>query len=220
MNNPLGAVGDLLYLLEIQPSLDDVARKYVQNAQREFARVVEISKRTLGFARGGGTISRIDTSEIIQSVLSLIAPKIREKGVSCKSEFVNTAVVYGVETELRQVFWNLLNNAVEAVPRGGQIRLRVSAVPTRSGRPEVRITVADNGPGINRRNLPYLFEPFFTTKDSGNGLGLWVIFEILKKYGGRIKVRSRSETTERSGAVFSILLPVEVASSKAAERAG
>lgn len=220
MNNPLGVVGDLLHLLEMRHSLDDVARNDVRMAQREFARVVEISRRTLGFSKSGGAITRINVSDIVQSVLSLISPKIREKGVSCETEFVSNATVWGVETELRQVFWNLLNNALESVPQGGRIRLRVSTYPSSAGRPRVRVTVADNGPGIRAQDLPCLFEPFFTTKESGNGLGLWVTDEILKKHGGSIKVRSRREAKEGTGAVFSILLPVETATSEAPRRAG
>jgi PAS domain S-box-containing protein len=215
MNNPLGAVGDLLYLLEVQPSLDDVARTHVRMAQREFARVVEIGRRTLGFSKGGGAVTRINVSEMLQSVLSLMVPKIREKSVTCETEFASNVVISGVETELRQVFWNLLNNALEAVPQGGRFRLRVSSNPTYAGRQEVRITVADKGSGIRSRDLPHLFEPFFTTKESGNGLGLWVISEILKKHGGRIKVCSRSEPNEKTGAVFSVVLPVESATGEA-----
>ena len=80
------------------------------------------------------------------------------------------------------------------------------------GVPGVRVTVADNGSGISADHMPHLFEPFFTTKATGNGLGLWITSEIVKKHGGSIRVRSRNGGGKRTGTVFSIFLPAEAAS--------
>jgi len=100
---------------------------------------------------------------------------------------------------------------LDAVPAGGRIRLRVSPSRRDGGGPGVRMTVADNGSGISADHMPHLFEPFFTTKATGNGLGLWITSEIVKKHGGSIRVRSRNGGGKRTGTVFSVLLPAEAA---------
>ncbi len=74
-------------------------------------------------------------------------------------------------------------------------------------------TVADNGSGISADDMPRLFEPFFTTKETGNGLGLWITSELVKKQGGSIRVRSRKAAGERAGTIFSIFLPAEATKS-------
>jgi signal transduction histidine kinase len=92
----------------------------------------------------------------------------------------------------------------------GAIKVRVSkSTYVNSGQPRIRVTVADNGSGINAATLPRIFEPLFTTKEAtGSGLGLWVSKQIIDKHKGSIHVRSRTDG-ERRGTVFSILLPVQ-----------
>ena len=104
-------------------------------------------------------------------------------------------------------------NAVDAMPPGGRLRLRVSRAQERSGnqRAGVRIVCADNGSGIPQADRARIFEPFFTTKkDSGTGLGLWLSEGIVRKHGGQIRVRSCTQNG-RSGTVFSVFLPQNVA---------
>src|SRR5205085_1464220 len=113
--------------------------------------------------------------------------------------------------ELRQIFSNLVVNALEAVGEDG--RVMIHAYRGRDwggeGSPGVRISIADNGPGIPPRSRVHLFEPFFTTKgERGTGLGLWVTLGMVQKHNGTIRVRT-STTRPRHGTVFSIFLPVE-----------
>jgi signal transduction histidine kinase len=107
------------------------------------------------------------------------------------------------------VLWNLLANAIDAIPKGGVIRARVARCHKRDGREGVRITVADNGGGIAPEHLPHLFEPFYTTKSNGNGLGLWVAMQIIDNHNGSIRLRSRT-CGRQTGTVFSIFLPADV----------
>lgn len=206
INNPLDAVGNLLFLAESNPSLDEAARGYIRMAAAEVGRATQIAKQTLGFSRGGENVTRFRPTQVLDSVLELLTPKFRKKAVQCDKDFATDEPIEGVESQIRQVFWNLLVNSLDAVPVGGRIRIRVSAFPTRSGAPGIRLTFADNGHGISRRHLAHLFQPFHTTKDTGNGLGLWVCREILQKHQGSIRVRSQS-VAGRSGTVFSIFLP-------------
>ena len=117
-----------------------------------------------------------------------------------------------MESEIRQILWNLLSNSLDAVPTGGRIRLRVSPSRRNGVVDGVRVTVGDNGGGISAEHMPHLFEPFFTTKETGNGLGLWITSEIVNKHGGSIRVRSRNGVGERTGTVFSVFLPAEATS--------
>lgn len=207
VNNPLDAIGNLLYLLQSEPSLSLQGRAYLKSAESELARVIEICRRTLAFSKSTGTISSFRPTVLMRSVLALLDHKLRHKRVTCETEFLTDAAVDGIETEIRQVLWNLLGNALDAVPEEGKIRVRISDRLAQVGPAGVRITIADNGCGINQNDIHHLFEPFFTTKDSGNGLGLWVVSEILKKHEGRISVHSLSGAREQTGAVFSIYLP-------------
>jgi len=112
------------------------------------------------------------------------------------------------EGELRQVFTNLIGNALDASRNGGQITVRErEATDWRTGRKGVRVTVADKGHGMTRETLAHIFEPFFSTKGlTGTGLGLWVTLEIVQKHEGTIRARS-SPSPEHHGTVFSVFVP-------------
>jgi two-component system sensor kinase FixL len=211
INNPLEAVTNLLYLAEQNPSLDEPAREHLRMAGAEVARAAHIARQTLSFSKGGMAFSRFRTTDVMESVLAMLERKLHNKEVICEKESSGHVEIWGVENEIRQVFWNLLTNSLDAVSAGGRIRLRVFPSRRDGGVPGVRMTVADNGSGISADHLPHLFEPFFTTKPTGNGLGLWITSEIVKKHGGSIRVRSRNGGGKRTGTVFSVFLPAEAA---------
>jgi signal transduction histidine kinase len=115
----------------------------------------------------------------------------------------------GFPGQLRQVFSNLLLNAVDAAGQGGKVVLRVRRACHYSPqpRPGVQVVVADNGPGIRAEDRLRLFEPFFTTKgDRGNGLGLWISRGIVEAHHGSLRFRSSTQAG-RNGTVFSLFLP-------------
>jgi len=103
--------------------------------------------------------------------------------------------------QMEGVFQNLIRNAIEAMPDGGVITIK--AYPYKGGKQFVAIEIADTGHGINKRDQKKLFEPFFTTKEHGYGLGMSIVFRIIQKHGGEIKVKSRPN----QGTTFTILLP-------------
>jgi PAS domain S-box-containing protein len=211
INNPLEAVVNLLYLAEQNPTLDEAAREHLRMAGAEVARAAHIARQTLSFSKGGSAFSRFRTTDVLESVLAMLERKLRNKEVICEKEFAGQVEIWGVENEIRQVLWNLLSNSLDAVSTGGRIRLRVSPSHRNGGVNGVRVTVADNGSGISVDHMPHVFEPFFTTKATGNGLGLWITSEIVKKHGGSIRVRSRNGAGERTATVFSVFLPAEAA---------
>ncbi len=113
--------------------------------------------------------------------------------------------------EIRQLILVLIGNALDAMGRDGTLKIRVSNAREHwnGSRPGVRLTIADNGSGIDPGVRHTLFEPFVTTKgDTGTGLGLWVSTEIVHKHGGTIQVKSRSQEPF-TGTAFSVFLPLE-----------
>jgi signal transduction histidine kinase len=160
----------------------------------------------------------VDVGTIIDEVLTLHAPQLRIKEIEVRTRYDRTAQINGFSGELRQLFSNMIGNAIEALPQRGSLRVRVQdwQEPTNARRPGMRVTIADNGSGITPESITHIFEPFFTTKkDTGTGLGLWLSYSIVQKHGGWIRVRSRADRG-RSGTIFSIFLPATAEPSKAA----
>jgi two-component system, chemotaxis family, CheB/CheR fusion protein len=137
----------------------------------------------------------------------LYARKLEDKHIRVTRRYRGNAHISGYSGEIRQLFTNLLVNAIDALDNGGTIHVRVQ--PGRrwaNGETGLRITFADNGRGIAPEGLRRIFEPFYSTKkDAGTGLGLWVAHGIVQKHGGSIRVRSLSEAAHH-GTVFSIFM--------------
>lgn len=214
LKNPLEAIGNLLYLLEHGSSLDDVARKHVEEARRHLAQLQDVSHQTLGFSRETPKPVPVNISEVLEDVLRFYSRKISYKNVAIERRFEFVREICGYPGELRQLFSNLVVNALEAVERErGRLTIHTSSSRLWSdGRLGVRVSIADNGAGIYPLNRGKIFQPFFTTKSGkGNGLGLWVCREIVRKRGGVIQLHSRAEPG-RAGTVFSVFLPENFAS--------
>jgi PAS domain S-box-containing protein len=206
INNPLEAVTNLIYLIGNDPSVGAGSREYLQMAERELHRVSQLTKQTLGFYRSNSRPEWIDVGEMLNEVVSIYSGRLQSKGVQVEKRYDGGEVVQAVAGELRQVFSNLVANAIDALPHGGRLTLRLYR-QQRNGRRGVRVTVADTGSGIAPEHRDSIFEPFFTTKkDIGTGLGLWVAQEIVTKHGGQIRFRSRV-AAGTSWTVFSVFLP-------------
>jgi len=212
INNPLESVTNLLYLIQRHPSLDVEARDYAHLAQQEIARVSEMAQRTLRFYRQSTLPIDANVAEILDSVLMVYHSRFQAMHTRVETRFDRDAELFCFAGELRQVFANLIGNALDASSEGGRLLLVVRRSHChKTGRAGVRITVADNGSGMPPSVKRRIFEPFFTTKDAtGTGLGLWITTEILEKHGATISVKSRQATegmTRTSGTVFTIFFP-------------
>jgi signal transduction histidine kinase len=213
INNPLAAVTNLLYLVAQDASLSQHSQKFITMATSELARVSQITRNILAFYRESHSPVNIDLADLIASVLELYAPKIRQSHVEVDFRRGAACAITAFPGELRQVFSNLIVNAVDAMPAGGKLHIRVRP-SRRSQQSGVRLVVADTGSGIPRDHLNHLFEPFFTTKgEKGTGLGLWVSRDIISKHDGTIQIRTASGA-RKNGTCFSIFLPTESASVK------
>lgn len=213
INNPMASVTNLLYLLQHTSSLDDSARQYVTLAQEELQRIAHITRQMLGFYREADAPVAVKITDVLENVLSLYARKIRNQSIQVRKRFTFDGTVKAFPGEMRQVFSNLVVNALEVTPNGGMLSLHVHRARDwqRGGREGVRVTVCDSGSGILPEHRRTIFEPFFTTKgERGTGLGLWVSNGIVRKHGGYIRVRS-SVREGHSGTCFAVFLPCEAA---------
>ena len=209
IKNPLEAIGGVLHLLEHDSSLQTKAREYVKMAQRELAQAANVVKQTLGFSRESSAPIRVRICEVMDHVIGLYSHKIQFKQIKLEKRYESDSIAEGFPGELRQIFSNLLINALESVPRdSGRLMLHISnARNWKTMAPGTRIVVADNGSGILPENRKKIFQPFFTTKeDKGTGLGLWVSSGLLRKQGGSIRVHS-SVLPGHSGTSFAVFLP-------------
>ena len=205
INNPLEAIVNLVYLARNSETLDD-AREFLRLAESELARVSAITNETLKFYRQPNKPTQLQVAPILESLLVLYNQKLQGANIKVETEFSSTEPIVAFGGELRQMFSNLLTNAIDA-SRNGRIFLRVRPAVDRAGKPGVRVLVADTGSGIPAAMKRAIFEPFVSTKGlRGTGLGLWVTSEIVEKHGGRIRVRS-STLPERHGTVFNVFLP-------------
>jgi len=205
VNNPLEAITNLAYLLTINPSLNEEARSFARMLLDEVERASRITKQTLAFYRDSAVPVPVKLAELVDSVLQLHGPALMKKSIRVQRLICDEDVTtLGFAAELRQVVANLLLNAIDAVPTGGLLWVKVG----HHGAGEVCVSIADNGCGIPAERRHRLFEPFFTAKPGrGTGLGLWVSGGIVRKHSGRIRVTS-STRRGHSGTVFTVLLPV------------
>ena len=207
INNPLESVTNLLFIALSQPNLSPELSRLLAQADQELARVTHIATQTLRFYRQSTNPTSVDMGNLIDSVLQLLAGKLRNADVSVERRYNTTRKITCFEGELRQVFTNLISNALDAMPpTGGRLILKTKEVlaSNANGGTGIQITIADNGHGIPPDLEPRIFEPFYTTKGSrGTGLGLWVTKEIIGKHRGSIRVRSRSNC----GTVFVLTIP-------------
>lgn len=211
INNPLEAITNLLYLLKGSLDHPDTARRYLETAQTELERVSKISRRILSFNRESDSPVPVNLCEILEDVLALNNRALVDKKIQVVREWNQGISIQGFPAQLRQVFSNIIRNAIEASYPEKPIRLRVSCFP-RNGLPTgrvARVTISDHGVGIPRKNLAKIFDAFFTTKElKGSGIGLWLSNAIIREHGGYLRVRS-STRPDGSGTCLSVVMPCE-----------
>ena len=206
INNPLEAVTNLVYLARKQPAN---VQKYLLLADQELDRIAQITKNTLGFYRDSVAPTSVDISELLEEVLALYGRKLKFKNITVHPKYTHGIVVLGFPGEIRQIFANLISNAIEALSERGGLTIGARKMVSNDGseRRGVRVTFLDNGTGIAPEDRKRIFEPFYTTKkDVGTGLGLWLTRGLVEKHRGSLRLRS----SVRRGATwtaFSVFLP-------------
>jgi signal transduction histidine kinase len=154
--------------------------------------VSHITRQTLSFYREAKQPILVFVPEILDDVLELQNRLLRENKITVRRKYYSAAPVTGFPAELRQVFLNLVGNAIQAMPDGGVLGVSVRETTdwTRNLRGTM-ISITDTGVGIQPEDASQLFQPFFSTKSTkGTGLGLWISQGIVQKYEGRITCRT------------------------------
>jgi two-component system NtrC family sensor kinase len=213
INNPVaimveeaGWIEDLLEEEEFHESENLTEfRRALGQIRKQGIRARDITHKLLSFARRSDSrVEMVDVNDLVQEVVGLSAQQARYSNVSFETKLAPDLPPARVaQTELQQVLFNLVNNAIDAMGKdGGTIGVR-----SWSENGAIHLDVADTGPGIPQVNLNRIFEPFFTTKPvgKGTGLGLSICYGIVKKMGGDILV----ESTVGKGTRFEIRIPAE-----------
>jgi PAS domain S-box-containing protein len=203
INTPLTGVSSYTQMLLGMFADHDPKHKLLEKIHRQTERATGIVNNLLNFSRTGSVteFGEVDLNHVLDDTLQLLEPQLRQSQVEIAREY-ETALprVYGNPGKLQQVFTNLLLNARDALPAGGQITLS-----TESGDESVTVQIADTGIGIAPENVARIYDPFFTTKGvgRGTGLGLAVSYGIVQEHSGHIAV----ESAPGRGTTFRIALP-------------
>ncbi len=186
INNPLAAITNIFFLLRNHPSLDDEARHCAALAEEELQRVSHITRQTLSFYRESKTPILVELSQLLDDVVGLQERQILNGHISLQKRYFASGRVHGFPVELRQVFLNLISNAIQAIPDSGRLMLTVrEAYDWTLMRRGISVSIVDTGSGVKPQDSKRLFEPFFSTKSTkGTGLGLWISKGIIQKYEG------------------------------------
>lgn len=206
INDPIEAMANHWYLLS-RANLSPEAGAHVECMGRELERITQVTKQTFEFCRPDTSAGQVDLAHVLDEAERELGEKSQWQGTVIDVDLCAPAMVYGIARELRELFINLIANALEA----GALKIRIRVAHGCDGRERtrrgLRITVADDGHGITPDDAGKIYEPFFTTKvESGAGVGLWLGKGIVQKHEGSISMRT-STWPGRSGTAFSIFLP-------------
>lgn len=215
INNPLEAVVNLVFLARQSATLGE-ARTHLKMAEEELHRASEITTQGLQFHRQPSSPTSTNVVDLLRSVMTLFGGKVKAARIEVELKTEDAPELVCFPGEIRQAFVNLIDNAIESMPYGGQLKVKVRpGTNWKTLDHGVRVTVADTGYGIGVETKRHIFEAFFTTKGSeGSGLGLWVTSNIVKKHHGCIHVRSKC-LIKHGGTVFSVVFPYRGAEGEA-----
>jgi len=200
IRNPLGAMRGAIQVLESTTPKGSTQASLMDIILKESDRLNSIISNFLSYARpGAADFTEVDIAEALEDAITLLkhGPDVREFH-SFETDLTPLKMV-GDPTQLKQIFWNLARNALQAMPNGGMLRLGVTPLPNA----RVRIKFEDTGRGMSQEQVERLFEPFSASTSGGTGLGLSIVYQIVKDHNGVINVRSQ----EGKGTTITVDLP-------------
>ena len=214
IRNPLSGIrgSAQLVLKDIENSEQ---REYMEIIIAEVDRINRLVKKMMSISRpASNDFKPINIHQILEEILTLERETLlRKKGTFIQAYDPSLPAIQGNEDELKQVFLNLVKNAVEASPEGGQVKITTQfssnyvlrkpqgSPPTHS----IIVEITDSGPGMNDEIIKNIFTPFFTTKKRGTGLGMVVSLKIIENHNGKIKVNSKTGV----GTTVQVFLPIK-----------
>jgi two-component system sensor histidine kinase PilS (NtrC family) len=210
IRNPLASISGSIEILKEEMDGAVQHQQLMDIILREVGRLNSLIADFLLFARPTPPGKElIHLNGIVEEVLKVFVhspecgPEIR-----LATHFQDEIYLPGDAQQIKQVFWNLIINAAQAMPTGGELRVelrRRSSPPDPEEPPQGEIVISDTGMGVREEDLDKIFNPFFTTKEKGTGLGLSIVHKIVESYGGKISVRSRLG----QGTIFAMILPIK-----------
>ena len=199
IRNPLGGIEIYAGLIADDLSESDPRKSHIQKVTREVRTLNRIISEFMDFARPKPlSPSPVAVAEAAGDVAFLLEPEMDGAGVSCRVDAPDDLAVHADPDQFRRMLTNLMKNALQAMSSGGTLTLS-----GRVGADGVEIAVADTGCGIASEAIGRVFEPFYTTRESGSGLGLAVVHQVVEAHEGRISV----ESAEGEGTTFRVVLP-------------
>ena len=215
IGTPLNVIaGRAEYMLR-KMSPEDPLRENLERIIHQIERITRIVSQLLNFTRTKPLeVKSLRLSPLLQGVLEFFDLQLEKNGIAAALDCPETLPeIMADPDQIQQVCFNIVLNAVQAMPQGGKLTIRASRTVPRNDREDlikdqyIKIAIADTGTGISQEHLSRVFDPFFTTKEvgKGTGLGLAVSYSIVRNHGGWINVNSR----EGEGSVFCLYLPVK-----------
>ena len=206
IGNPLSSLSIQIQLIERQVNSMEVSpfrdklRKRILIIKEELLRLDQIVTQFVQTLRPEPLILRKENLvKVVEEVLELVEEELREKGISLNRDYPQESILGRMDSGLmKQAIINLIKNAVQAMPGGGEISIRMEKEDA-----YLKFSITDQGTGIPREKINRLFEPLFTTKETGSGLGLLVVYKALRQHGGYVEVTSQPG----EGTTFTIWLP-------------
>ena len=204
INTPLTGISSYIQMLQ-KTLTDSHYTQILEKIEVQTERVSRIVKNLLNFARNpaDSAFHKVSIPDSLKEIISLIEHKLKAMSIKLEMNLAPVKLIWAQGERLQQVFINIILNAIDAMPRGGTLRIQAD----QEGR-EVVVKIADTGTGIQPQHLPHIFDPFFTTKGigKGTGLGLSISYAIIKEHEGHITV----ESEVGKGTCFIILVPADL----------
>jgi len=201
VRNPLSSIKTIAQVMEEETEEGSPQEENLAIIIGEIDRLNGVVDQLLSFARPSEDVPDVSLDEVMDNLILVLRHEARRGGVRIEKAFEEGLPrVRGDRESLKEIFFNLIFNGIQAMEGGGTLRILARG----SAPDEVEVEVSDTGPGISEEALPKIFEPFFTTKEQGTGLGLAIVKNRLDRLGGRIEV----ESGEGRGTVFMVGLKV------------
>lgn len=208
IGTPLNSISGHVQLLARRKTGDEIATRRLQIIEKQIDNIVRTVKQLLSWSRKFELrIEPLDLRHVLEETVLLSSPALQLRKIQVQMDLAKDCPkMYGDAGYLQQVFLNLINNSMDAMAHGGELRIVLRAPENGEAR-ELAVEVADSGSGMSRETLAHIFDPMFTTKrlGTGAGLGLAICDQIVRQHGGAIQVESEPDRGTR----FTILLPLD-----------
>jgi signal transduction histidine kinase len=207
IGTPLNSISGHVQLLARRAAGDDGMTRRLQIIESQIEHIVRTVKQLLSWTHTLDLhIGALDLRQVLQEVVSLSSPALQHREIRVRMDLAaDVPKIYGDAGYLQQVFLNLINNSMDAMPQGGELKVSLALHPDGQA---LQVGFEDTGHGMSADTLAHIFEPMFTTKrmGTGSGLGLAICDQIVRQHAGSIRV----ESEPGRGTHFTILLPLDV----------